>query len=119
MVAAVGIAQLLVSWHEATVRHVRCLDHGELTDVRVVETPPSAYANRLSTADFSRRTTASGHEHCWIEMALRVGEPARRVKVAIRFVPPPVIVPGTGDLDVRPGRTFLLASAPKTSPPLT
>ena len=68
-VAAVGFAQFATSWHEATVQHVVCAEHGELTHVSSAPcTRPcgrpdgtrssprmSGPSTRTSTADSSSR----------------------------------------------------------------
>lgn len=118
-IAAIGFAQFSASWHEITVQHVRCAEHGELTHVASmshigVAPAPTARRNTIESADLG---TIDGHDHCGFVFALRNAAPTTVVRIAVKFSSPPAVVqqpaapiPGTG-------RAFVLASAPKTSPP--
>src|SRR3569833_1121320 len=69
LVAIATLAPLVTSWHEATVQHVRCAEHGELTHVAaVVATVPMADARpgRATPSAFDREQTGTpaGHDHC-------------------------------------------------------
>jgi hypothetical protein len=123
LIVAIGVAQLSASWHEANVRHVRCAEHGEAIDVGVV-----GVVSALGSSSASNRAKSTGmegadngeaaaHDHCSVLLALRAGTRAQLVRLATRLIPPPVVVRPTSEPAPRPGRAFVLASAPKTSPP--
>lgn len=121
LIVAVGFAQFSASWHEASVRHVRCTEHGEAIDVGIVSdlgTSPArhrATGSGLEGADSSAESTS--HDHCSVLLAFRGNARAHLVRLATRFVPPPVVVRPASEPARRPGRAFVLACAPKTSPP--
>ena len=117
LMAVSTLAQFFALSHEVTVRHVRCAEHGEMTHVAPLsvdlpaEPPGLTDAFRSPDAD-----TVDGHEHCSSVFTVESASFAPVVRVPVRHRPPvvsqavPVAVP-------RPVRTFVLASAPKTSPP--
>jgi hypothetical protein len=114
---AVGFAQFSTSWHEATVQHVRCAEHGELTHVSSL---PSDGPNQTSTGNAIRSAglgTLDVHEHCGFVFAVQGSTSAPFVRIAVTFAPPPVVARQPANPAPRPGRAFVLASAPKTSPP--
>jgi hypothetical protein len=121
--AAVGFAQFLASWHEANVRHVQCAEHGEAIDVGVVgvvsDLGPSRASNRANSTGMEGADSGDAvlHDHCSVLFALRAGTRAELVRQATRLELPPVVVRPASEPAPRPGRTFVLASAPKTSPP--
>jgi hypothetical protein len=129
LVAALGFAQMSASWHEANVRHVRCAEHGEAVDVGVhSDARPSATREHANSAAGAERaelaeiegtpsTEAVSHDHCSVVFAFRASARAQLLRLATRLIPPPVVVRGTSEPAPRPGRAFVLASAPKTSPP--
>ena len=120
LIAAFGFVQFSASWHEASVRHVRCAEHGEAIDVGIVsDLGPSPARHRATSTGLegTDSTDTTLHEHCSVVLVFRGSARARLVKQAIRFAPPPVVVRRTGEPARRPGRAFVLASAPKTSPP--
>jgi hypothetical protein len=116
-----GSSQLAASWHEVAVRHVRCADHGELTHVTIAE--PSAVGRAapssllISSARAEETGAADTHEHCALAFVVRAGTEAPRAPVATRFSPPETVTHRAPTVAPRPGRTVVLASAPKTSPP--
>jgi hypothetical protein len=120
LIAVVGFSQLSASWHEASVRHVQCAEHGEAIDVGIVSdlgpspTRHSATSTGLEGADSTDTTL---HEHCSVLLVFRGSTRAQLVIQAIRFAPPPVVVRPASEPTRRSGRAFVLASAPKTSPP--
>ena len=119
LIAAVGFAQFSASWHESSVRHVRCAEHGELTHVAALSdqgTPPPLGAVHTALAG-SEAGTPAGHDHCGVAFTFRGSAQQQVLRVSTRFAPPPAIVRRAGDPAPRPGRSFVLASAPKTSPP--
>jgi hypothetical protein len=115
-VAAVGFAQFWSSWHEATVQHVRCAEHGELTEVHAVAEHRPVTATEGDTVR-AKDPTGTAHEHCGFVFAAQGAAPSSLIRTASRFCPPPVVTQRPGDQIVRPERAFVLASAPKTSPP--
>ena len=120
LIAAVGFAQFSASWHEASVRHVHCAEHGEAIDVGVLsDLGPSPARHRAAGTGIEGVGSAevSSHDHCSVVFAFRAGVRAQLVRLATRFVPPAMVVRRISDPAPRPGRAFVLASAPKTSPP--
>ncbi len=116
-VAAVGFAQFATSWHELTVRHVVCAEHGELTHVSSVSTRAPAQVLVRTAIQSADLTTAEAHEHCGFVFAPESSTPSPVVRVAVKFEPPPAVAQKPADPAPHPGRAFVLASAPKTSPP--
>jgi hypothetical protein len=120
LTAALGFAQFSASWHDASVRHVQCAEHGEAVDVGIIANPGlspgrhRAHDTGIAGAD-SAETAA--HDHCSVVFAWRAGTRAQLVRLATHFAPPPVVMPSASDFVAQPGRAFVLASAPKTSPP--
>ena len=120
-VVAVGFGQLSTSWHEATVHHVRCAEHGELTHVRSASgqsraaQPTEAFdGNALRSGDVE---LADAHEHCGFLFAVEGSAPSPLVRVAVAFQPPPEVARQLAPPAPNRGRAHVLASAPKTSPP--
>jgi hypothetical protein len=121
--AATLIGQGWTTSHDVAVQHVLCAEHGEVTHVA----PARADAPAPSTASAAARPAAAApagerapceHEHCAVAPVLRDGADAPPARAAISFVPPPptASAPRTDVVPVR-GRSRVLASAPKTSPP--
>jgi hypothetical protein len=117
-----GVAPFTASWHEASVQHVRCAEHGELThvvvstDARAVADARRAGAARLSLNGGDAGTPAE-HEHCEFAFIVQSsGQPAA-VHTTVRTLPPSVVAPRPALSLPAPGRAFVLACAPKTSPP--
>ena len=115
------VAQLLSISHEMTVRHFRCAEHGELTHVAVLvahaaELP--AQGRRIDDALRARDAEATDtHEHCGVTFTVQGSSCTTSSGSAIDAVPPsPELRPAPSTVSWR-GRAFVLASAPKTSPP--
>jgi hypothetical protein len=111
------LAQFFALSHEVTVRHFRCPEHGELTHVPVTSVeyplPMPRSADTLRRGDID---APDAHEHCAAAFTLQSGSSLSIVGGAARPAPPPQ----EGSPPVLPparGRAFVLASAPKTSPP--
>jgi len=119
LIAAVGAAQFSAAWHEASVRHVQCAEHGEAIDVGVVPSVASPVRDRAANAAMEEADGAetTSHDHCSLGLTFRASARARLVRLATRFELPPVVVRPASEPTRRPGRAFVLASAPKTSPP--
>ena len=110
------LASLIGLVHEATTRHVRCAEHGELIH---------GNATAANTADPARDTVvrelpaaaSHDHEHCSLTSAMRESRVVPRAPVIV-----PVTVP-IGELAVALPRVVaargggLFRTAPKTSPP--
>jgi hypothetical protein len=119
LVAVVGCAELSLHAHEIAAQHVRCAVHGELIHVpsglgRAGTEAPSA----MASATGSSSGTFDEHEHCTLLFAAQEGAPPPPALRAVRFTPPPPpLVTAPAAPSLRPGRSYVLASAPKTSPP--
>jgi hypothetical protein len=118
MIAAIG-GQFLALAHEATVQHFRCAEHGELTHVPTAageraEALPALPTSRVVSEN---AVAGEGHEHCGVAFTVRDGAPPPVVRTVSRYTPPPSAVRVIRTVAQQPGRAFVLASAPKTSPP--
>ena len=119
VMAAAMVAQLLAISHEMTVRHFRCAEHGELTHVAAMTAalaePPAQRANDAFRARDSE--AADAHEHCGVTFTVEGSSCTPSTGGATCVVPPaPALRPAPSAVSWR-GRAFVLASAPKTSPP--
>jgi len=110
------LANLFLARHEATVQHVYCAAHGELSHVAV--SPLSAPAARHQPArDSQLRPGADDHEHCSaLSDCLGTEGPTAR-RTAARVPPLPALDCKVVAPTPRSGRGVVLAAAPKTSPP--
>jgi hypothetical protein len=117
MTLVATVAQFVALSHEVTVRHFRCAEHGELTHVAatsgesLLPMPPPTDVLRRGEAD-----APDAHEHCAAAFTLQGGSSSPLVGGAARLAPPPQDRPPPVLPLVR-DRVFVLASAPKTSPP--
>ena len=119
VMAAAMAAQLLSISHEMTVRHFRCAEHGELTHVAaMVAAPTETPSQRTNDALRARDAeTADAHEHCGVTFTVEGSSCAPSTGSASSVAPPaPALRPAPSAVSWR-GRAFVLASAPKTSPP--
>jgi hypothetical protein len=120
LIVGFGFSQILASWHEAGVRHVRCAEHGEVIDVVAgsnYEPDLNHGATPRATVTGAETTAPVEHQHCAVALALRGSAQVQVVRPLLRLAPPPMVVRRCIDPAPRPGRAFVLASAPKTSPP--
>jgi hypothetical protein len=117
LVVGAGTAPVFSSWHEVMVQHVRCAEHGELTHVTAAHTHRAAPGRGLSVQSEDSPTPSDEHRHCDEACVVRGGGAAAVVRAVARYTPPQAPVRAVDRVMARPGRTFLLASAPKTSPP--
>ena len=117
LVALTGAAPLSSSWHELTVRHVMCAEHGELTDVPTAQGLSVAPIRSFSSVEGQPTEALEGHEHCTSSIIVRGRAHLSVVRSFVRFTPPRSVVRDLGAPLTSPGRAFVLASAPKTSPP--
>ncbi|HEX4509748.1 MAG TPA: hypothetical protein VH328_06710 [Burkholderiaceae bacterium] len=114
------VAPFSESWHEASVQHVRCAEHGELTHVAVstarIAVPLRAGAPHLAL-NGGNPGIPETHEHCEFAFIVEGSAQTPAVHTTVRMLPPSVVTARPALLLPAPGRAFLLASAPKTSPP--
>jgi hypothetical protein len=115
--AAALAAQFSSAWHELAVRHVRCAEHGELTHVAPLQGASPAPASDVRAVDALPPATPDGHEHCAVLFTIQGSAQAPVVRTPVAFAPPVPVARAATDVAPRPGRAFVLASAPKTSPP--
>ncbi len=116
-VVLVGFAQFSESWHEMTVRHVLCAEHGELMHVASQSHRGPVQALRHDVIESANTETVEAHEHCGFVFSLQSSAPSPIIRVAVRYEPPRAATHRPADPALPPGRAFVLASAPKTSPP--
>jgi hypothetical protein len=116
---SVTLAQFFALSHEVAVRHFRCAEHGEVTHVAVTSAEDPLPAPRSTDAFRRGEPDASGgHEHCGFVFTVQGGASWPVVAGAVRVAPPPSDRPPPAVLpSVGRSRAFVLASAPKTSPP--
>jgi hypothetical protein len=114
---AATLAQFFALSHEVTVRHFRCAEHGELTHVAVASVELTSSAPRLASALRTQDLeTVDAHDHCTTAFTAKGWSSSPIVRDAVRSTPPPLIPTVPAPAPPR-GRAFVLASAPKTSPP--
>jgi hypothetical protein len=120
VMALATFAQFASLSHEMTVRHFRCAEHGELTHV-VALAGELAAAPAAETGGAALRApggeAADAHEHCSVAFTVEgrgVTPAAGDVTGTVAL--PPAVLPAPDPLAAG-GRAFVLASAPKTSPP--
>jgi hypothetical protein len=120
VMAAAMAAQLLSISHEMTVRHFRCAEHGELTHVAAMTAAPMERPTLRTNDAFRARDTEAtdAHEHCGVTFTVEGSSCTPSTGRAMSVVPPaPALrTPAPSAVSWR-GRAFVLASAPKTSPP--
>jgi hypothetical protein len=122
VMAAAIFAQLLSLSHEMTVRHFRCAEHGELTHVASValtDAPAAAETGRAHPAARApEREAGDVHEHCGVAFTVEGSSCTPSPGGAVGTVQAPAAARPAPSLAAPTGRAFVLASAPKTSPPL-
>jgi hypothetical protein len=104
------VCTLLAQWHQATVLHVRCLEHGEL--IHVTPGGPRLPGDRVA----SHPGAPVEHDHCAVyprahDGTARLAAPVLAALPDVVPAPPPA--PGPTVHVVRDP----LHHAPKTSPP--
>jgi len=117
--AAATLAQFFALSHEVTVRHFRCAEHGELTHLAAMAIDAQSVGPRRNSdaVDTQAAQTVDAHEHCATAFTVENGSAPPIVRVPVRFTPPPSVSQTAPVVAPRLGRAFVLASAPKTSPP--
>jgi hypothetical protein len=119
VIAAATLAQFWELSHEVTVRHFRCAEHGELTHVAPMALDPSPSGARRPGDALRAQVveTVDAHEHCAPIFSVEGSGCAPVVRAAARCTPPPSVMRAAPVVATFIGRAFVLASAPKTSPP--
>jgi len=121
LLVVAAVAPFAASWHEATVQHVRCAEHGELTHVALSATARTAATHRAGAARLAvngrNAGTPASHEHCAFAFVVQSSAQPPAVHATVRTLPPSLVASRPALVLPAPGRAFLLASAPKTSPP--
>ena len=117
MTLVATLAQFFALAHEMTVRHFRCAEHGELTHVAATSVesplPMRGPTDALRRGEFD---APDRHEHCAAAFTIQGGSSLPVAGDAAHLAPspqdrrPPVLPPARS-------RAFVLANAPKTSPP--
>jgi hypothetical protein len=112
------LGQVLTAAHEATERHVRCAEHGELSHLGVLAPAADASPSTRTDAGFDGKSARElgGHAHCAVLAARRreVTRPILLVALAPEAGPHPV--PHPAPL-LAPLAKRILLSAPKIAPP--
>jgi len=118
LIATIAAAPIASSWHELTVRHVRCAEHDELTHVPTSRGPlVAAPVERFASLQTGDVETPDSHDHCSGSFVVRGRANVTVVRAAVRYTPPLGVTREVREVAPSPGRAFVLASAPKTSPP--
>jgi hypothetical protein len=117
LIATIAAAPVASSWHELTLQHVRCAEHGELTHVPTSQGFVVAVARAHASVGGQDLPAVDGHDHCSGGFIVRKKVDLSVIRSPVRWTPPPSVARETREPAPRPGRVSLLASAPKTSPP--
>jgi len=106
---------MLSLFHEATTRHVRCAEHGELVH-GTVETAQGNVAAAYAPVGDLAGGEAQGHEHCKLACASREAsiQPPAFSLIAITLTTHSIEPAVVGVVD---SHESLYRTAPKTSPP--
>lgn len=118
--SAVAVAAILGQFfalsHEIAVRHVRCAEHGELTHVPLAFAAASAKLPGFTVVRADEEGGAGEHDHCVTALTLQTGVASPALPASAKAAPPLASLPPERAAPPR-RRAFLLAAAPKTSPP--
>jgi hypothetical protein len=114
LVAVLG--QFFALHHEISIQHVRCAEHGELTDVAAAHGWSAGSAADLSVLRNEEAQAAGGHDHCSTACVLKTGAKSPVTRISFLLVAPLVRLLPAGVVPAG-NRALLLAAAPKTSPP--
>ncbi|HEX4423333.1 MAG TPA: hypothetical protein VH165_35735 [Kofleriaceae bacterium] len=109
--------------HEATTRHVRCEEHGELVDVNVASIANApARSAAAESADSTLRDAAPaamhGHEHCSLTGAMRDARAELRTTATVAAPIAIADIATTAPRAIAAPHDALYRTAPKTSPPV-
>jgi hypothetical protein len=116
-VATMGAAPIAASWHELTVGHFICSEHGELTHAPVASGSDVGPTGKVACVKRSLPEALAGHDHCSEGFVVPKRLLVSVVSSASILPAPPAIMRASRAIAVRGGRSFVLAHAPKTSPP--
>jgi len=111
------LANLFLARHEATVQHVYCAEHGELSHVAASPVPTRTARPAPARDSEVRARSADDHEHCSALSDCLGAEGRIARQTAVRVPPRPADDGGIVRPLPRSGRGVVLAAAPKTSPP--
>jgi hypothetical protein len=117
LVALVGVSPIASTRHDLTVRHVVCAEHGELTHAHASSAHVAEPESGVTTTQGDSGDELDAHEHCGGGFTVRQRMHVSIIRPALRYTPPPAVVREVRAALPDPGRAFVLASAPKTSPP--
>jgi hypothetical protein len=110
----VAASTLLAGWHQATVVHARCAEHGELYDVgRAGATHETLGGHQLAARDGD---AGDEHDHCSLCPRSHEGAPAISAHAPVA-VPPVAAAPRPAAHVIAIASTDTFRTAPKTSPP--
>lgn len=119
LMVATGALPFFASWHEASVQHVACAEHGELVHVSSPHDHEDTHTRDTASLQSEENSSPSDeHQHCDIAFVVQGRAGGPQVPASIRFSPPSVMPPPVDVRSAWPGRESVLASAPKTSPPI-
>jgi len=118
LIAIVTSSPVATLMHELTVRHVRCAEHDELTHVRASQGVGAEPAQNVTSMNGEGLLEGSRHEHCLEGALLRRQLHSSIVRPLVRPAPPRKTSLQLREVARCPARSFVLASAPKTSPPV-
>ena len=113
---AAFFGQFFALSHEITVRHFRCAEHGELTHVPLATAAAPRGASDVTVVRGAETEPSDAHDHCLTAFRLQTGVTSSVLWTTVQAVPPPAPVWRENAAPPRE-RAFLLATAPKTSPP--
>jgi hypothetical protein len=119
VMAAAMAAQLMSISHEMTVRHFRCAEHGELTHVAAMVAAPAELRSQRTNDALRARDADSvdEHEHCGVAFTIEGSSCTPSTGGESTLAPPPPAPRPAPSAVSWHERAFVLASAPKTSPP--
>jgi len=117
LIVLVGVSPIASSRHDLMVRHVVCAEHGELTHAHSSSAHAAEPESGVTTVEGDSGAELDAHEHCASGALVRQRMHVSVIRPAVRYTPPPAVVREVRDALTDPGRAFVLASAPKTSPP--
>ena len=116
LAALFALSQLAALAHNATTRHVRCADHGELIHLDRAELDPGAPVTTDDGVTSPEAGASGGHAHCGMSIFNREPVVMATCLVAGGVADPRGAVVPLDDRAER-GSVAIYLLAPKTSPP--
>lgn len=108
--------QLLTVAHQAAERHVRCVEHGEMSHVRTATTTSVRPSRNDIAIDVALVSDGSGHEHC--DFLVCSNRQQTKPILVVMAAPEPPARPASRPVPVlAPQTERILLSAPKIAPP--